>query len=178
MDYTTNLDRDLLGPQPRIGFDIGRVLIHAGDGSGDTSFLSGSDDDAMLTPPMEGAFEVIREITERVDGRTWLLSKCGPNVQRRSLRWLRHHRFHERTGLRPDHVIFCRRRPDKAPHCKRLGLGAFVDDRPDIHRHLESIVPLRILYGPQKPGKHPPAGVLPALNWEEVRAILMPRLGA
>lgn len=174
MDY--NITRRTLGPEPRIGFDIGRVLIHPGDGRHDTSFLSGSDEDAMQTPPMEGAFDVVREITELTDRRTWLLSKCGANIQRRSLRWLRYHRFYELTGLRPDRVVFCRKRPEKAPHCERLGLVAFVDDRPDIHRHLEGIVPLRILYGPQKSGTCPPAGVTPAANWAEVRSILVPLL--
>jgi hypothetical protein len=176
MTYDINFDPQMLGSSPKVGFDIGRVLIQPGDGSADTSFLSGSDEDAMRTPPMKGAFGVVRDVTELVGGRAWLISKCGPKIQKRSLRWLRRHRFHEVTGLRPDRVVFCLKRSDKAVHCARLGLVAFVDDRPDVHRHLAGIVPLRILYGPQKPGARVPAGVLHALDWAEVRSILVPVL--
>ena len=174
MDFATYID---LGPEPRVGFDIGRVLIHAGEGARDTSFLSGTDEHAMRTPPMRGAFDVVREVTELVDGRTWLISKCGPNIQRRSLRWLDRHRFHELTGVRRDRVIFCRERRDKAPHCVRLGLTAFVDDRPDVHRHLCGIVPLRILFGPQKRRTHVSDGLFHALDWDQVRGLLVPALG-
>lgn len=176
MTYETNATQLDLGPKPRIGFDIGRVLIHSGEGRHDTSFLSGSDEDAMRTPPMQGAFEVVREINDLVEGRTWLISKCGPKIQQRSLRWLRHHRFHETTGLRRDRVVFCRKRADKAPHCKRLGLVVFVDDRPDIHRFLEGIVPVRVLYGPQRERNPDLPGVLSTANWAEVRTLLVPLL--
>lgn len=165
-----------LGPKPRVGFDIGRVLIAPGDGRADTSFIGGSEEDAMRTPAMAGAFDVIREVTGLVEGRTWLISKCGEKVQKRSLRWLRRHRFHEETGLRRDRVVFCQKRADKAPHCTRLGLDVFVDDRPDVHRHLEGIVPLRILFGPQRPGTELPRGVIHAPDWEAVRAFLLPLL--
>ena len=165
-----------LGPEPKVGFDIGRVIIHAGDGAQDTSFLSGNDDDAMRTPPMKGAFEVIAEVNALVGGRTWIISKCGPNIARRSLRWLRHHRFYEHTGMREDRVIFCRKRPEKAPHCLRLGLDVFVDDRPDIHQTLAGIVGVRVLFGPQKRGRQTPPGVLAALDWDEVRQLLIPLL--
>ncbi len=168
------IDLDVLGPNPRLGFDIGRVIIAPSDGGADTSFLQGSDDDAMRTPPAPGAFEAIARLTEAVDGRTFLVSKCGPNIQRRTRRWLAHWGFHERTSLSPDHVRFCRERRDKAIHCRELALDAFVDDRPDVLHHLLGIVGLRLLFGPQRPGRRPPAGAVPVADWNDVTSILLP----
>lgn len=156
----------------RVGFDIGRVLISNGVTKGDTSFLGGTDEDAMKTPPMPGAFDVVRTVTEALEGRTWLISKCGPRIQQRSRKWLAHHRFFERTGMPPDHLEFCRQRWEKAPICQRLKIDVFVDDRPDIHGHLAGIVPVRVLYGPQR-GASPP-GVLAARDWNEVADIVLP----
>lgn len=171
---TYDIDLDVLGPTPRLGFDIGRVLIAPSEGRADTSFLQGSDDDAMHTPPSAGAFEAVARLTAAVDGRAWLVSKCGPNIQRRSRLWLAHWRFHERTGLPADQVRFCRQRRDKAIHCRELALDAFVDDRPDVLHHLLGVVPLRLLFGPQRPGRTPPAGVVPVADWTDVESILMP----
>jgi hypothetical protein len=37
----------------------------------------------------------------------YIVSKCGAKTQRGTIVWLNHYDFCERTGLRPDHVIFC-----------------------------------------------------------------------
>ena len=111
----------------RLGVDIGRVII---DGSGhpdgdDTAFLTGGPDQVLRTPAVAGAFEVLPRLVELFDGRVWLVSKCGEAVQRRTLRWLAHHEFYDRTGIPAEHVRFCRRRPDKAIHCAELGITQF-----------------------------------------------------
>jgi hypothetical protein len=177
MSGMNSLDNDsLLGPEPRLGFDIGRVLIAPADGAGDTSFLQGSDRDAMRTPPAPGAFEALAELCDAVDGRAWLVSKCGPRIEARTRAWLAHHRVSARTGLRPGHVRFCRRHPDKAVHCRALGIGAFVDDRADVLHHLDGVVPLRLLFGPQPSSRSAPAGATQVADWAAVVTVLRPLL--
>jgi len=165
--------------QARIGLDIGRVIINpAGThGKEDTSFLGGSDANAMETPPSPGAFEVIRELVEFYEGRVWLVSKCGPRIQRRSRDWLRHQRFYEQTGLDRKNLRFCLKRPDKAIHCRQLQLTHFVDDRLDVLRHLRGVTPNRFLFGHQKPKVQIPDWVTPVTDWAEVRAALLPAGG-
>ncbi|BFO53869.1 hypothetical protein [Acidovorax sacchari] len=136
---------------PRLGIDIGRVIIAPdGNDGADTSFIGGSLDDALATPPYEGMFEHVPALVERFGGSVWLVSKAGIRVQDKTLRWLEHHRFHERTGIAPENVRFCRQRPEKAHHCRDLGITHFIDDRADVLLHLEGVVAHRFLFGPQR----------------------------
>ena len=135
----------------RLGIDIGRVLIAAEGANGaDTSFIGGSLQDALGTPPYEGMFEAVAPLVEKFEGRVWLVSKCGPSVQAKSRAWLRHHRFFERTGIAPENLSFCLQRPQKADHCRQLRITHFIDDRTDVLHHLEGLVPHRYLFGPQR----------------------------
>ncbi|MFC0532150.1 hypothetical protein [Phytohabitans kaempferiae] len=136
---------------PRLGIDIGRVII---DGTshpegGDTAFFAGDTATMLRTPAVPGAFEAIARLVARFEGRAWLVSKCGERVQRRTLHWLDHHDFAGRTGIAPDRVRFCRRRPDKAIHCAELGITHFVDDKLDVHEALRGMVPHLYLFGRQ-----------------------------
>jgi hypothetical protein len=157
----------------KLGVDIGGVLIGATDPSGrrDTAFLNGGDAQAMATPPVDGAFEAMRRLVERFDGRVWLVSKCGPRIQQRTLAWLEHHAFYARSGLPRDHVRFCRERPEKRVHCAELRLTHFVDDRPDVLEHLRGLVPYRFLFGVQRGPA--PDDVTPVLDWAEAERRLL-----
>lgn len=157
---------------PRLGIDIGRVLIAAerADG-GDTAFIGGSLQDALDTPPYEGMFEAVAPLVDRFEGRVWLVSKCGPSVQAKSRAWLAHHRFFERTGMAPGNLRFCLKRPQKADHCRELGITHFIDDRSDVLGHLEGIVPNRYLFGPQaRPVAM--AGLVPLPAWRDAAALV------
>lgn len=156
--------------RPHLGVDIGRVLIVPGDGAGDTSFLHGSDTDALKTQPMPHAFEALAELVERLEGRVWLVSKCGPRIQARTLRWLRHWSFYQRTGVREDRVLFCKERHQKAGHCERHGITHFVDDRLDVLGHLRGLVGELFLYGPQR--GLAPDWVQPVADWETAELAL------
>ena len=147
---------------PRLGIDIGRVLIAAESTDGaDTSFIGGSLQDALDTPPYEGMFEAVAPLVDRFEGRVWLVSKCGPSV----------HRFFERTGVPPANLRFCLQRPQKADHCRELRITHFIDDRSDVLRHLEGIVPNRYLFGPQrKPVTVDGLVLLPA--WKDAAALV------
>lgn len=155
-----------------LGIDIGRVIISDVEGGDDTSFLGGNEAQAMHTPPARNSLETIAALVEALEGRVWLVSKCGPAVQARTRRWLAHHRFHERTGLHGERVRFCRQRHEKAPICVQLGLQAFIDDRPDVLAPMAGLVPWRYLFGPQRRGV--PADVLWVRDWDAVRAELLP----
>jgi hypothetical protein len=149
----------------RLGIDIGRVLIAPdGGGSADTSFIGGKLAAALATPPYAGMFDAVPELVRLFGGAVWLVSKCGPSVQEKSRRWLDHHDFHRRTGIPRDHVRFCLQRPQKADHCRELGLTHFIDDRADVLRHLAGLVPHRYLFGPQREAATQ-AGVTPCIDW-------------
>ena len=79
----------------RLGIDIGRVIIDSPPGE-DTAFFHGDQATVLRTPGVPGAFEAITRLVELFDGQAWLVSKCGPRIQQRSLDWLHHHHFFTR----------------------------------------------------------------------------------
>ena len=116
---------------PVLGIDIGRVIIGAADCSGraDTSFLTGSEDAALSTPATQGSFDAIAELVQAFECRVWLISKCGPRIQKLTRRWLSRHDFYARTGVRQDRLRFCLRRPEKRDHCAAIGATHFIGPR-------------------------------------------------
>jgi hypothetical protein len=135
---------------PALGIDIGRVIISAGSGRSDTSFLDGDLDAALRTPPSEAAFTSVARLVSDFGGRVWLVSKAGPRVQDRTRRWLDHHQFWRETGVQPSRLRFCRERAEKAVIARSIGLTHFIDDRPDVLAAMEDVVPFRFLFGPQR----------------------------
>lgn len=151
----------------KLGIDVGRVLISPGDNtSPDTSFIGGSLQDALDTPPYAGMFDVVPTLVERFDGQVWIVSKCGPRIQERTLQWFEHHQFFERTGIARDRVRFCLKRPDKAVHCRELGITHFIDDRTDVLAPMIGIVPNLFLFGPQRGPA--PEGMRHVATWRDV----------
>jgi hypothetical protein len=156
-----------------LGIDVGRVLTSPGDSTRpDTSFIGGSLEDALDTPPYDGMFDAVPALVERFEGRVWIVSKCGPRIQQRTLQWFDRHRFFERTGIPRNHVRFCLRRPDKAIHCRELGITHFIDDRTDVLEPMTGIVPNRYLFGPQR-GRLP-AGMHHVATWREAMKAIAP----
>jgi hypothetical protein len=159
--------------ESRLGIDIGRVIISRGEGSNDTSFLHGSIERALQTPPYENMFEVVPRLVARFGGRAWLVSKCGPRIQERTRQWLEHHRFWERTGIPPENVRFCRDRPGKAPICRELGITHFIDDRLDVLEYLRGSVPHLYLFAaafaPQE------QWLTPLTGWPEALQVVWPQ---
>jgi len=152
----------------KLGIDIGRVIITPESGDRrDTSFIGGSMDDALRTQPYDGMFDAVTALTEQFERQVWLVSKCGPRVQEKSRRWLRHHRFFERTGIPRQNLRFCLQRPQKADHCRELGITHFIDDRADVLGYLAGIVGHRYLFGPQRPNRPSPSGLTACISWEQ-----------
>jgi hypothetical protein len=137
--------------EPRLGIDIGRVIINgpAHPGGGDTAFFEGDEPTMLATPEMDGAVAAIDRLMTLFTGRVWLVSKCGPRVQARTLRWLEGHDFYRRTRLPAEHVRFCLTRPDKRFHCQDLSLTHFVDDHPEVHAAIRGTVDHHYFFGPQ-----------------------------
>lgn len=158
----------------RLGIDVGRVLISPGDESApDTSFIGGSLEDALRTPPYEGMFEVVPRLSQKFAAQVWIVSKCGPRVQERTRQWLRHHQFFERTSIDPANLRFCLQRPQKALHCAELGITHFIDDRLDVLEAMRDVVPQRLLFGPQRTSPPRDAGVRLVADWTEVAEALL-----
>ncbi len=158
--------------EPRLGIDIGRVIIRgdAHPDGGDTAFFEGDDAMMLATPEMPGAFEAIGALTIRFGGRVWLVSKCGPQTQRRTLRWLDGHDFYRRTGVDPGHVRFCQARVDKRLHAAELELTHFVDDRSEVHEALRGVVEHQYLFGRQ--ARPAPDYTTPVQSWPEARRLI------
>jgi hypothetical protein len=157
-----------LNRRPTLGIDIGRVIISGdhGSGKGDTSFFSGNDAALFATPMVPGAFTAIATLVEHFEGRASLVSKCGPNVAGRSIRWLTHHDFWNVTGISCESVRFCKERREKAGICKQLAVTHFIDDKVDVIASLDGIVENRFLFGPQR--ALAPTGALHTPTWADV----------
>ena len=160
--------------EPRIGIDIGKVIMSPIQGGrADTSFLRGSLEKAMETPASPGAFDGVSRLVEAFDGRAWLISKAGPNVQFKTKQWLRHWDFYARTGLPRDHLRFCLKRPEKASHCRQLKISHFIDDRLDVLEHLRGPVGHLYLFGEQPGVTVPPGWVTPVADWPHTTAAVL-----
>ncbi|MGC4090241.1 MAG: hypothetical protein QM756_20650 [Polyangiaceae bacterium] len=164
---------------PVLGIDVGRVIICAADPSGrnDTSFLSGSDEQALQTPPSQGAFSAIAALCQEFDGRVWLVSKCGPRIQQLTRRWLSESGFHRATGVSANQVRFCRKRPEKRDHCLQIGATHFVDDRLDVLSHLAGLVPNLYWFGHQAGDPLAPPYAQRTLDWPATHEAIVSSLG-
>jgi hypothetical protein len=164
--------------EPRLGIDIGRVIINGPGhpGGGDTAFFRGDEAALIATPEMDGALPAIARLVKRFGGQVWLISTCGPVVQARTLRWLEGHHFYRRTGLAPDRVLFCLTRQDKRPFCERLALTHFVDDHPEVHAFIRGTVDYQYFFGPQVAGV--PTYGIHAPTWAEAEAQILATLAA
>jgi hypothetical protein len=168
-----NRDEILGSREPRLGIDIGRVIMCPADADGrpDTSFLAAADEaTALAVPAAPYMFEVVPELVRQFEGRAWLVSKAGARIEALTRRWFEQHRFFERTGIAPDNARFCRRREDKRVHALELGLTHFIDDRVDVLAHLRGVVDQLLLFGTQTDPS--PDWVVPVLDWPAVAAAL------
>lgn len=159
----------------RLGVDIGGVIIQPADDDADTSFFG---DHYLRTPPMPGVFDGLATLVhDRFGPNVHLVSKCREQTETRTREWLAHHDFYDRTGIPPDHVHFCRTRPDKAPIAAELRLTHFVDDKLEVLSYLTT-VPHRFLFRPRPEEVEAYAAYLPAVrrveSWAQLLVALLP----
>jgi hypothetical protein len=163
--------------EPRIGIDIGRVIMTPVEGGkADTTFLSGSLERAMQTPPSPGAFDGVKKLVLAFSGRAWLISKAGPNVQHKTKLWLRHWDFYAITGLPPEQVRFCLERRQKAEHCRQLKITHFIDDRLDVLEAMRDNVRYLYLFGEQPRLQEIPEWATHAVDWEQTTNAVLRQL--
>jgi len=155
---------------PRLGVDIGRVIIRSDTDDPERSIFGV---DFLQTPEVEGAIDSLRELTASDHwDQIHLVSKCRPAVQERTKLWLDSNSFYERTGISRDNVHFCLERPEKGLIAASLALTHFVDDRQDVLNVMPESVTTRVLFSPAYKDITPPVGMVVARNWGEVRAVL------
>lgn len=148
----------------RLGIDIGGVIVQKSRGRSDTSFFT---DNFLKTPMMEDAFAIIGTLVDKFGPtNVFVVSKCMPPIQKKSLLWFEHHRFYGGTGVLPENVFFCETRPEKGPIAARLDLTHFIDDRADCLEYMAATVPNRYLFGPQR--NPVPPDVTHVLTWVDV----------
>ncbi len=84
---------------PTLGLDFGKVIMGAViDGKADTSFLGSSFAAAMKTQPTDGAIDAVTKLITHFGGNAWIVSKCGPSVQAKTVGWLKSWDFYQKTG--------------------------------------------------------------------------------
>jgi hypothetical protein len=157
-----------------IGCDIGNV-ISGSDTDTPESQNRMFTPDFLDTPVVDGAIETLAWLRSRADVATVrLLSKCGPEVERKTRLWLDHVRFAERTGIPTDeeHLTFCRRRKDKAGIVRAWGLTHFIDDREDILVPMLGLPRIKRLYlfRPDRPHAARDPLIRPVSSWAELRS--------
>lgn len=156
-------------PAKRLGVDFGRVIM-GGDGPEDTPFLSGTVDKAIECPSIPGAIEALTVLTQRFDGRVWIVSKAGPGVQRKTLSWLEHNKFWERTGITPWSICFVLDREAKATVARKLKLTHFIDDRVDCLHPMIGLVENLYQFGVTEVANWSPE-VKPLPDWSDISMI-------
>lgn len=117
-------------PKWKLGIDIGRVIIGADTDNPNKSIIG---PDFLKTPEIPGAVDTISFLHKSMKWEEiHLVSKCGPRIQNRSVEWLIHNNFFERTGLKSKNMHFCLERKDKAGIVRDTGITHFIDDRIDV----------------------------------------------
>jgi hypothetical protein len=116
-----------------LGVDCGRVILHQMNGT-----------------PVPGAIETLFVIVR--NGRfqsIWVVSKCGPKVEAKTIGWLKALDFWQRTGIPEGNIRFCRTYQGKDPICRELGVTDFIDDKPIVLDCLTT-VKRRIAFNPKE----------------------------
>ena len=112
--------------RPRIGFDVGGVIVPAAAG-GDEDTLLGESFKNLL--PSAGCVELLAALVQRHgQDAVAIVSKAGDRVKTNTLAWMKHVGFLAATGMAAASVHFVTERSHKAPLCARLGVNVFVDD--------------------------------------------------
>lgn len=134
----------------KLGIDIGGVLA---TGRGDPNWPQEDTmfgDGYLNTPMVLGAISAVKLLLSCdvvTQGDLYIISKCGPEIERKSTEWLKHKGFFHGVFL-PENLHFCRARPEKASIAKELGLNTFIDDRLEVLYHMQSDVPDLIAFQP------------------------------
>ena len=91
--------------------------------------------------PLPYAFEMIRHLICKFGAENnFIISKAGPDMERRTLDWIDRNDFYSRTGFLQSNVIFVREYHEKAVVVQANNINIFIDDSVKVVRSL-SLVP-------------------------------------
>jgi hypothetical protein len=158
-----------------IGIDVGGVIMDRVNDDTDTSFFT---ENFLNTTSTPDTVETVKRLIDLKFGEhAYIVSKCGKKIQDKTLRWLEHHRFYERTGLKPERVHFCRKREEKAGICKELGITHFIDDRLEVLGylipHVEHLFLFRAGEDEVSKFRHHLPRVKRVESWKEVEKLIL-----
>jgi hypothetical protein len=153
----------------RLGLDFEGVICQRPK---DVSIV---DDDRYLERPfVPGAVESVRRLVAELFGENvWIVSTCRLAAEPRMLHLLDHHNFWHVTGVRRDHMLFCREHGGKAPVCERLGITHFVDDRFEVLSAMSTVLH-RFVFQPrleqesEKPFLHLASQMRVVQSWDKI----------
>ncbi len=166
--------RSLVRPGDRFGIDVGGVLMgHAssftGSSGGEDTIFSKN---YLASPAAPGALDGVRTLVQVFGAENvFIVSKAGERTQQRTLHWLEHHAWYQRTGLLPENVHFCRTRKQKQPIAQSLRLTHFIDDRQEVLRYVRQSDSMRTLVWMQPAGSEgeaPGPDILPIFEWHDL----------
>jgi hypothetical protein len=115
-------------PPKRFASDVGGVL-NAGDNDSDTAPVDWHLRTDSAVPDCKEAVKVL--VDEYGSENFFILSKCGPAMQKKTRTWLFETMRFQDVGLRRANVLFCTDRTGvngKGSIAKGLGISHFVDD--------------------------------------------------
>jgi hypothetical protein len=127
----------------KLGLDVGGVLseyftVQMG---ADTSLLG---PDYLKSPAVYGAIDGVKQLIDVYD--LYIISKCGKKVELRTREWLKNVGIEQ--YISESKWYYCKKRHEKAPIAKELGLFCFVDDRLEVLSHMD--VQYKFLFQPRK----------------------------
>lgn len=151
-----------------LGIDVGGVIVNKAGDFGDTSFFS---DRYLETPPTEQVFEVLERVVPMFDD-VLIISKCGRNIQRKTMEWMDHHDFYGKTGISRSKFNFCLKRPEKVGIAQFWGVTHYVDDRIDIIKSMKDVVPHLFLFAPDIKATVSQGGFHMVPSWSKLERLL------
>lgn len=158
----------------KLGIDIGGVIIDRINDDTDTSFFG---ENYLRTTAVPGAFESIAKLNKFIfKDSVYIISKCGEEVQKKSLNWLVYNRFYDITGISLERIHFCRKRNGKGPISRDIGLTHFIDDRLEVLSYMLDDVKKLYLFRPQERDLEDWKHLLPRVtrieSWGELTELL------
>lgn len=133
--------------QPKLGIDIGGVIIDHSNRTSGNSFFG---ENFLKSTIATDSFDRIRDLYDCFGKQVYLVSKATIENQNKTESWLVHNNFHTRTGIEKPNVFFCREHIDKKTICQNLGLTHFIDDKLKVLQYLIGHVPNLYLFSPEE----------------------------
>jgi hypothetical protein len=132
-----------------LGVDIGNVIINHRIIDKDDRILY--EERYSTIPAADGVYDALKKLNdEKFHGNIFLVSKCTAWAEEKILSWLKDNDFYEKTGVKPENVLFCRERHEKEKICNANNITHFIDDRLEVLSHLVGKIPHLFLYQPEQ----------------------------